>query len=126
MINRRKNRIRRTCTSAAIPGSSIFIFEANATPKISGPYPAAGLRRSATSAGGDVADGALVVNGKRWINKQWVLEARAEKIEDPLFSEAMAKFLDWYKTENVEYTFTKYATPAAKNLKAYLRNDRPN
>jgi len=69
---------------------------------------------------GDAADGTLVINGKQWLNRQWVAEVETAAIEDPMFDVAMQKFLDWYKAENAAYTYKKYALTASKNLKAYF------
>src|SRR5262245_16485077 len=55
---------------------------------------------------GAVAAGELAVNsGKLWKNKQWILEVQTTPLEDPMFPEAMGKFLEWYKTENQPYTY---------------------
>src|SRR5262249_39827544 len=73
---------------------------------------------------GDAASGELVVNGKRWINRRWVTEIVTAAVEDPVFSDAIEKFLDWYKTENADYTYRKYAKPSAKSLKEFFKEYR--
>jgi integrase len=67
-----------------------------------------------------IAEGELAVDGMVWKNRLWVREVQEVPFEDPLFPDAMQKFLDWYKTENADYTYKKYASPSAKNLKAFF------
>jgi integrase len=71
---------------------------------------------------GDISAGELAVNGKLWRGKRWVSEVQESPIiEDPPFENAMNKFLEWYKTENADYTYRKYAKPSSKSLEEFFK-----
>jgi integrase len=77
-----------------------------------GPMSRGQAKKTAESRKVAVAEGRLAVNGRRLVNNEWIIDEAPKKIADPIFKEAVEKFLTWYATER-----PKSATLAGYNAK---------
>jgi integrase len=71
----------------------------------------AGNRRTA------VAEGKLLVNGKRWTGTEWIAETEAARVKDLLFEEALERYLEFYQANRAASSYQKYALQSSKPLK---------
>src|SRR5882672_2824081 len=78
----------------------------------------AGNRRTA------VAEGKLLVNGKRWTGTEWIAETEAARIKDLPFPEALEQYLHWYKANRAPSSYRKYALQSSKALKKAFSGKR--
>ena len=70
-----------------------------------------------------VAAGDLLVSGKRWNGRRWIIAEEEPEIEDPVFDEACDKYLDWYKEHSRASSYDRHWTSAI-SLKAKFGGKR--